>query len=151
MSEFNWDSNWELQMVNSHSELLWHERKSQGKEVSCESRVFNLFLLKHPTIFTSRGRPRKIPCLPNPDYLAAANNNNNTCETLRARCPHAAVGRRLSAAAVTGWMKLCIKSALYRSYSAAPVKRLQKHLTKVITDVLSVHERWLPVLWLYGW
>lgn len=100
-------------MVNSHSELLWHEIKSQGKEVSCESRVFNLFLLKHPTIFTSRGRPRKIPCLPNPDYLAAAN-NNNTCETERARCPHAAVGLRLSATAVTGW-----SSALNRWFIAA--------------------------------
>lgn len=82
MFEFNWASNCELQMVNSLSELLWHELNWQGEDIWCIRCVFTGFLLKLPaTIFSSREAPRKIPCLHNPDYLAAV--NNNTCEIVR--------------------------------------------------------------------
>lgn len=54
-----------------------------------------------------------------------------TRETERARCPHAAVDLRLSAAAVTGWLKLCVKSVVHRSYAVTPVKRLENTSQKL--------------------
>lgn len=89
-----------------------------------------------------------MPCVRNPDYLAAV--NNNACEAERAGAY--GFSRRCC------WMKLCIKSRFIaairwgKGEKKGISKTTPKHLTKVITDVfmLSVCERLRPVLRLYS-